>query len=83
MQVIAEDWAAVGPQLGGTARLSQKESDRPRIQDAIRPGNLNEPQVREAAYEWLRERTNTFINVLRPRVRSAAADYERRETGTD
>jgi hypothetical protein len=48
----------------------------PFIADKLRPGNLEDPPVRARAFEWLAERTNTFINVLRPRVRSAAADYQ-------
>jgi hypothetical protein len=28
------------------------------------------------AFDWLAERTNAFINVLRPRVRSAVAEQE-------
>jgi hypothetical protein len=72
--VIAEDCESVCPLLGGTARLEEKDG-RPRITDSLRPGPLDQPEVRERAFRWLAERTNTFVNVLRPRVRSAAADY--------
>jgi len=74
MRAIAEDWETVGPLLGGTATLTEKDG-RPRIGDAFRPGPLDDPEVRGRAFDWLADRTNTFINVLRPRVRSAAADY--------
>lgn len=74
MEAIADDWDEVGPLLGGTATLTEKDG-RSRIADAWRPGPLDQPEVRARAFEWLAERTNTFINVLRPRVRSAAADY--------
>lgn len=74
MKVIAEDWDTVAPLLGGTATLTEKDG-RPRISDAARLGPLESPDVRARAFDWLTERTNTFINVLRPRVRSAAADY--------
>mgnify|MGYP001244533056 CR=1 FL=1 len=73
--MIGEDWATVGPLLGGTATMTEKDGV-PVIGDALRPGNLEDPAVRDRAYDWLTERTNTFINVLRPRVRSAAADYQ-------
>jgi hypothetical protein len=73
MSAIAEDWAVVGPLLGGTAFKVEKDG-RPKIGDVLRPGPLNDPDVRARAFQWLVERTNTFINVLRPRVRSAAAD---------
>lgn len=76
MNVIAEDWDIVGPLLGGTANKTEKDG-RPRIADSLRLGaSLDDPQVRARAFAWLAKRTNTFINVLRPRVRSAAADYE-------
>lgn len=74
-KVIGEDWATVGPLLGGTATMTEKDGV-PVIGDALRPGNLQDRAVRDRAFDWLTERTNTFINVLRPRVRSAAADYQ-------
>ncbi|MDP1598726.1 hypothetical protein [Phenylobacterium sp.] len=73
-KVIAEDWEAVGPLLGATAKCTQKDG-RPRIIDTFRAGPLDQQANRDAAFAWLAERTNTFVNVLRPRVRSAAADY--------
>lgn len=75
-RVISEDWATVGPLLGGTATLTTGKDGLPFIADKLRLGNLEDPAVRARAFEWLAERTNTFINVLRPRVRSAAADYQ-------
>lgn len=77
-RVISEDWETVGPLLGGTASLTMK-GGRPRIGDTLRPGPLDQPEVRAKAFAWLAERTNTFINILRPRVRSAAADYAEQE----
>jgi hypothetical protein len=77
-RVISEDWDTVGPLLGGTARNTLDENGVPFITDSIRAGDLDDPNVRARAFEWLAERTNTFINVLRPRVRSAAADDEGR-----
>jgi hypothetical protein len=73
MLAIADDWDVVGPLLGGTASLSEKDG-RPRIGDMYRSGSLEDPEIRDRAFSWLAERTNTFINVLRPRVRSAVAD---------
>lgn len=75
-RVISEDWATVGPLLDGTATLTTGKDGLPFIADKLRAGNLEDPAVRARAFEWLAERTNTFINVLRPRVRSAAADYQ-------
>ena len=39
---------------------------------------IDDPYMVFAA-EWLAERTNAFVNVLRPRVRSAVADFQRHE----
>jgi hypothetical protein len=33
---------------------------------------------RGRAFSWLAERVNAFVNVVRPRIRSAAADYQAR-----
>src|SRR3546814_7689935 len=52
--VIAEDWPTVGPLLGGTARLTEKDG-RLRIIDSLRPGPLEQPAVREQAFRWLAE----------------------------
>lgn len=72
MNLIAADWEEVAPELGAGARLESKNG-RPLISDS-RPGVLfDQVASREAALDWLRDRTNTFINVMRPRVRSAVA----------
>ena len=75
MQAIADDWVTVKDQLGGTAEIIQEEG-RPRIIDQRTFGNLDQPEVRNKAFTWLAERVNTFVNVMRPRVRSAAADFK-------
>lgn len=72
-EVITQDWDTVGPLLGDIPLRRDKEG-RPLIKDVLMAGRLDDPQVRAEAFEWLAERTNTFINVLRPRVRSAAVD---------
>ena len=46
--------------------------------DSLQVESLQQPEVRKKAFFWLAERVNTFVNVLRPRVRSAAADYHSR-----
>jgi hypothetical protein len=77
MQAIADEWVTVQDQLGGTAEVIQEEG-RPRIIDKRTFGNLDQPQVRKKAFAWLAERVNTFVNVMRPRVRSAAVDFQSR-----
>lgn len=71
---IAEDWEAYRTELGGTATLTDRNG-QPRIADIKAFGPLQQPDVRQAAFAWLRERVNAFVNVMRPRVRSAVADY--------
>lgn len=75
--VIAEDWEIVRRELGGTAVLTANKDGRPRIIDSLVAGPLDEPDVRAKAFVWLSERVNAFVNVMRPRVRSAVADYEK------
>lgn len=76
MLAIADQAEDVLRELGGTARLTQAKDGRPRIVDSFRGGSLNDDKGREQAFDWLAERVNTFVNVMRPRVRSAAADYQ-------
>jgi hypothetical protein len=73
-RVIADEWPAVKSELGGTAELTERDG-RPLIGDRRTFPGLDKGENREQAYGWLAERVNTFVNVLRPRVRSAAADY--------
>jgi hypothetical protein len=77
-QAIAQDWEAVRDELGGTARLSTDKYGRPRVWDSLKVSSLDDHQARADAFSWLADRVNTFVNVLRPRVRSAAVDYETR-----
>lgn len=72
-RVIADDWVNVSKELGGTATLTQHQG-RARIGDYLQVSSLDDPVERHRAFTWLAERVNTFVNVLRPRVRSAVAD---------
>ena len=85
MQAIVDEWKAGGAvkdELGGTARLYtgrmyKVAGDSPdSIIDSLKVGSLEQPEVRKKAFSWLAERVNTFVNVLRPRMRSLAADYQ-------
>ncbi len=71
---IVEDWASIAPELGGAARVETDRNGRQLISDSIRTGPWTTPAERERALQWLRERTNDFVNVLRPRLKSIAAD---------
>jgi hypothetical protein len=78
MQAIVDDWDAVKGELGGNPRLGKVRDGRPTIIDSLPVRSLDEAPERKRAFPWLAERVNTFVNVMRPRVRSAAADYEAR-----
>lgn len=78
---ILDDWESVQAELGGTVHYyvdekGSKSLGAPRtlIQDEIRTGPWTNPAEKQKALEWLRKRTNEFLNVFRPRVRAAAAD---------
>lgn len=81
MQVVADEWQQIRQELNGTAQLLQADG-RPRIIDSLKAGSLEDANSRGRAFAWLAERVNTFINVLRPRVRSAVADFQAREEST-
>jgi hypothetical protein len=74
-QAIVDEWDAVRDQLGGTAKVIE-ENGRSLIRDSHIFGALDQPELRKKAFAWLTERVNTFVNVMRPRVRSAAADFQ-------
>jgi hypothetical protein len=78
MQAIVEDWDAVKDELGGSATLGKVRDGRPTVTASLPVGSLDQAEVRARAFARLAERVNTFVNVMRPRVRSAAADYQSR-----
>ncbi|RAH99793.1 hypothetical protein DLJ53_18705 [Acuticoccus sediminis] len=74
MLAVADDWDEIRPLLAGDASLETDRYGRPRIGEARFFGNLEDPAVRRAGFDWLADRTNTYVNVLRPRVRDAVAN---------
>lgn len=78
MQAIVDAWDAIKGELGGSAKLGKTPDGRPTIIDSLTVGPLDQPEPRKKAFSWLAERVNTFVNVVRARVRSAAADYQSR-----
>jgi hypothetical protein len=65
--------------LGGTVRLGKTAlGNADTIIDSLQVESLEQPEERKKAFSWLAERVNTFVRVLRPRVRSAAANYQSR-----
>jgi hypothetical protein len=72
MQAIADDFDAIRDELGGSVMLDKGLY----ITDWIQAGPLDQLEERQRVFSWLAERVNTFVRVLRPRMRSAAADYQ-------
>lgn len=51
--------------------------DRPDISQRLVLRDLNNAEDRQKALSWLRERTNAFVNCLRPRIRSALSEIDK------
>jgi hypothetical protein len=75
MQTIVNDWDEIKSDLGGTSTVIDR-SGRKTVADSRTFPTLNTPDAKIEAFAWLAERVNAFVNVVRPRVRSAAIDYE-------
>jgi hypothetical protein len=78
MEAIVNDWDSVQGELGGSTKLGKVTDGRPTIIDSRIVGPLDQAGVRKIAFSWLAERVNAFVNVMRPRIRSVAADYQAR-----
>ena len=80
LQAVVDEFKAGGAirdELGGTVRLYRVAGDsRDSLIDSSQVGSLEQPELRKKAFSWLAERVNTFVRVLRPRMRSAASDYQ-------
>lgn len=60
-------------ELGPEAVVDFAE-ERPNISQEFAVPDLENPEDRGVAIAWLQERTNAFVNALRPRIRSALHD---------
>lgn len=74
MRMVTEEWESIKAQLGDTVSL-REDDGRWSIADSLTVGPLDQADERAKAFEWLGRRVNAFVNVLRPRIRSATADY--------
>ncbi|MHB2264799.1 hypothetical protein [Aliihoeflea sp. PC F10.4] len=75
MAAVSDAWGDIKNELGGTAELIDRNG-RLTVADRRVFPSLNDPNVRREAFIWLAERVNAFINVVRPRIRSAVIDYD-------
>jgi len=78
MQAIVDNFEAIKDELNGSVKLRDTPSGRLTIGDSLTVGPLDQSENRTRSFAWLAERVNTFVNVLRPRMRSTAADYQSR-----
>lgn len=69
MRSVVDEWETVAKELGKNARLTKDKYDRPRMIEALKVGNLNDPSIRRTAFPWLADCTNRFVNAMRPRIR--------------
>lgn len=78
---LAEDWDEIAPLLGGSAELRPWQNDPARrwISEFMAARPFADAKQRGLTIEWLRERIDTWISVLRPRIRAAVADLELEE----
>jgi hypothetical protein len=60
-------------ELGPDATVDFR-SERPVIAQEFAVNDLENSEDRDRALSWLRERTNAFVNALRPRIRSVLRD---------
>jgi hypothetical protein len=73
-RIVDEQWDDIRGELNGTVQLLKDKMERLLIHDEKAAGPLAVPANREQALHWLRSRSNDFVNALRPRIRTAAAD---------
>ena len=78
MQAVVDAWDEIMSELGGAARIIGR-GGRDTVADSKVFPTLNTPEGKIEAFTWLAERVNTFVNVMRPRVRSAIIDYSELE----
>ena len=74
--VLIQDWEDIRDELAGTVTCQPDRTGRRLIQDSIRTGSWAIPGERLKAFEWLRARTNDFVNVLRPRIKTIVNDLK-------
>lgn len=74
MQAVVDAWDEIKEELGGSARIIDRNG-RQTIIDSRVFEDLATNDGKAEAFGWLSKRVNSFINVMRPRVRSASQDF--------
>lgn len=73
--MVLNDWDTLRIELGPRATIRDDNGHR-FLEESIYIGPFEQAGNRERAISWLRERTNAFVNALRPRIRAAVADLQ-------
>lgn len=71
---VLEDVDEYLGQIGGDPKLDVAKDGRRLLTVRKQVGALTDPTNRQLSLAWLRERTNEYVNVFRPRIRAAVAD---------
>ncbi len=74
-EMVLDDWKNVSVELGGKAVIRDDNGHR-FLEESLTVGPFDRAINRDRALSWLRERANTFVNVIRPRIRAAVADLQ-------
>lgn len=74
---LLEGWPDIKHELGNGAVLETDKLGRRIISEDFVTRSWALESEREKAFAWLRERTNAFVNVLRPKIKLLAEDMER------
>jgi hypothetical protein len=72
---LMADLQAIQDQLGGDVQVSNIGGKEKIYEEKI-VGDLHSATVRAEAFEWLHQRLDAWVNVLRPRIRSIVQDME-------
>lgn len=75
VESLMADLQAIQDQLGGDVQVSNVGGKEKIYEEKI-VGDLHNAKVRAEAFEWLRQRLDAWVNVLRPRIRSIVQDIE-------
>lgn len=73
-QLLAEDANQIHEELPGA--IVDFSEARPNVSQTLVVDDLEDPDNRAEAITWLQDRTNAFVNALRPRIRSALRELE-------
>jgi len=75
VRTLMADFEDVQKQLAGDAQVANI-GGKDKVYEEKVVGDLHDSQIRADAFEWLRARLDTWVNVLRPRIRAIVMDLK-------